>query len=55
MSTVARAVTAWSGDETGAAASFTATGTGVVDASRDGGHIAATKDPLGASSRSGVP
>jgi hypothetical protein len=55
MSTVATAVTAWSGDEAGAAASFMATGTGVVDASRDGGHIAATKDPLGASSRSGVP
>ena len=55
MSTVARAVTAWSGDETGAAASFTATGTGGAGAARDGGHIAATKDPLGASSGSGVP
>ena len=55
MSTVARAVTAWSGDDTGAAASFTATGTGLAGASRDGGHIAATRDPLGASSRSGVP
>jgi hypothetical protein len=55
MSTVARAVTVWSADETGAAASLTATGTGGLDASRDGGHIAATTDPLGASSRSGVP
>jgi hypothetical protein len=55
MSTVARAVTAWSGDEAGAAASFLATGTAVVDAARDGGHIAATKDPLGTSSRSSVP
>jgi hypothetical protein len=48
-------VTAWSGDETGAAASFVATGTGRVEAARDGGHIAATKDPLGTLSRSGVP
>jgi hypothetical protein len=55
MFTVARAVTAWSGDEAGAAASFMATGTAVVDPARDGGHIAATKDPLGISSGSGVP
>ena len=32
-----------------------ATGTGRVDAAREGGHIAAAKDPLGSSSRSGVP
>ena len=55
MSTVTRAVTAWSGDDTGAAASFVATGTGRVDAARGGGYLAATKDPLGTSSRSGVP
>ncbi|HTQ88316.1 MAG TPA: hypothetical protein VMK84_02365 [Streptosporangiaceae bacterium] len=52
---MARAVTASSGDETGAAASFVATGTGRVDAARDGGYIAAAKDPLGTSSGSGVP
>jgi hypothetical protein len=53
---VARAVTVWSGDETGAAASFIATGTGVSgDASRDAGRIAATKDPPGAGSTSRVP
>jgi len=55
MSTVARAVTAWSGDETGAAASFVATGTGRVDAARGGGYIAATKDPVGTASGSAVP
>ena len=54
ISTVARAVTVWSGDETGVAASFMATGTGVGDAG-DAGHIATTEDPLGAGSRSGVP
>jgi hypothetical protein len=75
MSTVASAVTAWSGEETGAAASLVATGTGRADAgradaaradparadparadpARDGGYIAAAKDPLGTSSGSGVP
>src|ERR1700722_17729674 len=56
ISTVARAVTVWSGDETGAAASFTATGTGVSgDAVRDAGRAAATRDPPGAGSTSRVP
>jgi len=56
ISTVARAVTVWSGDETGAAASFIATGTGVSgDAVRDAGRIAATKDPPGAWFTSRVP
>ena len=50
-----QAVTVRSGDETGAAASLMATGTGRVDAAREGGHIAATRDPLGTSSRSDVP
>jgi hypothetical protein len=56
ISTVARAVTARSGDETGAAASLIATGTGARgDAARDTGNLAATKDPLGAGPGSGVP
>jgi hypothetical protein len=60
ISTVARAVTAWSGDETGAAASLIATGTDVRgdtarDIARDTGHIVATKAPLGAGPGSGVP
>ena len=56
ISTVARAVTVWSGDETGAAASLTATGTGVWgNAARDAGHIVATKARPGARPGSGVP
>jgi len=68
ISTVAKAVVAWSSDETGAPASFIASGTGVGgdsardtarepdrDASGEAGHIAATKDALGAGSPSGVP
>jgi hypothetical protein len=54
ISTVVRAVTAWSGDKTGAAASLIATGTGVGGgAARDTGNVVATKDPLGAGP--GVP
>jgi hypothetical protein len=46
MSTVHRAVVAWSGDETGAAASLMATGTGAgSEADRDAGYAAATTDP----------
>jgi hypothetical protein len=61
---VARAVTAWSGDETGADASLIATGTDVRgdtardiarDPARDTGYIVATKDPLEAGPGSGVP
>jgi hypothetical protein len=55
MSTVASAVTVWSGEETGAAASLVATGTGRADAFRDGGYMAAARDPSGTSSGSGVP
>ncbi len=47
MSTVVRAVTAWSGDKTGAAARLRATGTVTGgDAARDTGNLVATKDPL---------
>jgi hypothetical protein len=51
MSTVARAVTAWSGDKTGAAARLIPTGTvtggdAARAAARDTGNPAATKDPL---------
>jgi hypothetical protein len=54
ISTVARAVTAWSGDKTGAAARLIATGTVASgDAARDTGNVAATKDPLEADP--GVP
>jgi hypothetical protein len=64
LATVARAVTAWSGDETGAAASLIATGTDVRgdtardiarDPARDTGYTVATKDPLEAGPGSGVP
>jgi hypothetical protein len=55
MSTVHRAVIAWSGDETGAAASLMATGTGAgTEASRDAGYAAATTDPPDPAG-SGVP
>jgi hypothetical protein len=44
---VVTAVTAWSGDKTGAAASLIATGTGFGGgAVRDTGKLVATKDPL---------
>jgi hypothetical protein len=56
MSTVARAVTAWSGDKTGADARLMATGTGAGgDAGRDTGNVVATRDPLGAGPGVGVP
>ena len=57
-------MTAWSGDETGAAASLMATGTGARGDTardtarapgRDTGYIVATKDPLEAGPGSGVP
>src|SRR4029079_10741943 len=54
ISTVARAVTVWSADETGAAASLTATGTGGLDAARDGGAHGTTTQPPSASVRAGV-
>jgi hypothetical protein len=54
ISTVARAVMAWSGDKTGAAARLMATGTGADGgAARDTGNLVATKDPREACS--GVP
>jgi hypothetical protein len=54
ISTVDMAVTAWSGDKTGAAARLTATGTGIGGgAVRDAGNVVATKDPPGAGP--GVP
>jgi hypothetical protein len=47
MSTVARAVTAWSGDKTGAAARLIATGTVTGgDAARDTGNLVTTKEAL---------
>ena len=47
---------AWSGDETGAAASPEATGTAPgEDAARDTGYVAAARDPLGADPGAGVP
>jgi hypothetical protein len=56
VSTVARAIRAWSGDETGAAASPEATGTAPgEDAVRDTGYVAAARDPLGAAPGAGVP
>jgi hypothetical protein len=54
ISTVDRAVTAWSGDKTGAAARLTATGIGAGGGDvRDAGNVVATKDPPG--SGPGVP
>jgi hypothetical protein len=51
---VARAVTAWSGDKTGAAARLIATGTVASgDAVGDTGNLVATKDPVEADP--GVP
>jgi hypothetical protein len=48
------AVTAWSGDKTGAAARLTATGTGIGGgAVRDAGNVVATREPPGAGP--GVP
>src|ERR1700757_3287709 len=44
VSTVASAVVCWSGDETGAAASLTATGTGPVAGDRGAGYLAAETD-----------
>ena len=56
ISTVARAIRAWSSDETGAAASPEATGTAPGDdAVRDSGDFAAARDPLGAAPGAGVP
>lgn len=65
ISTVAKAVVARSADETGAAASFIASGTGAaardtdcgfaLEAGGEAGHIAATKDAPGAGSPPGVP
>jgi hypothetical protein len=64
---VAKAVVAWSADDTGAAASFIATGTGAGAATArdtargfaldagEAGHIAATNDAPGAASPPGVP
>jgi len=65
---VAKAVVTRSADETGAAASFIASGTGAgaaaardtdrgfaLDAGGEAGHIAATKDAPGAGSPPGVP
>jgi hypothetical protein len=55
MSTVHRAVVARSGDETGAAASLMATGTGAgSEADRDAGYATAMTDPPDATG-SGVP
>jgi hypothetical protein len=54
--TVARAVVSPSGDETGAAASLTATATGSrVPCGRDAGYLTAARDAAGDDPGSGMP